>query len=87
MQISVYLSDLVVDFRSTFVTIMMLLFSTILAPFLYHLWVYAGSGNANFFYAATLGFNLAQASVFHLIQIFEFDLFGTSRIPFNSFAV
>jgi len=47
-------------FRSLFVTIVMLIFSTLLSPFLYHLWVYAGSGNANFFYAATLAFNLAQ---------------------------
>ncbi|XP_065065355.1 phosphatidylinositol glycan anchor biosynthesis class U protein-like isoform X2 [Rhopilema esculentum] len=47
-------------FRSLFVAIVMLLFSAILAPVLYHLWVYAGSGNANFFYAATLAFNLAQ---------------------------
>jgi len=47
-------------FRSLFVTIVMLIFSALLSPFLYHLWVYAGSGNANFFYAATLAFNLAQ---------------------------
>eukprot|EP00112_Aurelia_sp_Birch-Aquarium-sp1_P004592 Seg1520.4 transcript_id=Seg1520.4/GoldUCD/mRNA.D3Y31 product="Phosphatidylinositol glycan anchor biosynthesis class U protein" protein_id=Seg1520.4/GoldUCD/D3Y31 len=47
-------------FRSLFLAVVMLLFSTIMAPVLYHLWIYAGSGNANFFYATTLAFNLAQ---------------------------
>ena len=50
----------IADFRSLFLAVVMLLFSTIMAPVLYHLWIYAGSGNANFFYATTLAFNLAQ---------------------------
>jgi phosphatidylinositol glycan class U len=31
-----------------------------LAPIFWHLWIYAGSGNANFFYAITLVYNLGQ---------------------------
>ena len=62
------------DFRSLFVAIVMLLFSAILAPVLYHLWVYAGSGNANFFYAATLAFNLAQVSLYFNSYISQFNL-------------
>ena len=35
-----------------------MLFSVVLGPAFYHLWVYAGSGNANFFYAITLVWGL-----------------------------
>jgi GPI-anchor transamidase subunit U len=31
----------------------------LLGPAFHHLWIYAGSGNANFFYAITLVWNLA----------------------------
>ena len=34
--------------------------STILGPIMYNDWVYAGSGNSNFFYAITLVWNLGQ---------------------------
>jgi phosphatidylinositol glycan class U len=36
------------------------LYSATLAPIFWHLWIYAGSGNANFFYAITLVYNLGQ---------------------------
>ncbi|XP_077435054.1 phosphatidylinositol glycan anchor biosynthesis class U protein [Vanacampus margaritifer] len=37
-----------------------LLTCSALFPVLWHLWIYAGSANANFYYATTLIFNLAQ---------------------------
>ena len=46
--------------RNVFLAACMLIFTTIMAPVLFHLWLYAGSGNANFPYAVTLAFNLAQ---------------------------
>ncbi|KAJ5895189.1 hypothetical protein N7495_006880 [Penicillium taxi] len=44
--------------RYTFFAISALLYSTLLGPAFYHLWIYAGSGNANFFYAITLVWSL-----------------------------
>ena len=38
----------------------MLAYAALLGPAFLHLWMYAGSGNANFFYAITLVYNLAQ---------------------------
>ena len=40
--------------RYTFFTISTLMYATLLGPAFYYLWIYAGSGNANFFYAITL---------------------------------
>lgn len=34
--------------------------SSVLAPVMWYLWIYAGSGNANFFYAVTLAYSSAQ---------------------------
>ena len=45
--------------RNTFPAVATLLYSTLLGPAFHHLWIYAGSGNANFFYAITLVWNLA----------------------------
>ncbi|KAJ5175231.1 uncharacterized protein N7482_001108 [Penicillium canariense] len=44
--------------RYTFFAISALLYSSLLGPAFYHLWIYAGSGNANFFYAITLVWSL-----------------------------
>lgn len=44
--------------RYTFFAVAALLYSTLLGPAFYHLWIYAGSGNANFFYAITLVWSL-----------------------------
>lgn len=44
--------------RYTFFAVSALLYSTLLGPVFYHLWIYAGSGNANFFYAITLVWSL-----------------------------
>ena len=46
--------------RYGFVVTATLLYATFLGPAFYHLWIYAGSGNANFFYAITLVWSLGQ---------------------------
>lgn len=47
--------------RYTFVAGAAILYATFLGPAFYHLWIYAGSGNANFFYAITLVWSLGQS--------------------------
>lgn len=44
--------------RYTFFTVATLLYAILLGPAFYYLWIYAGSGNANFFYAITLVWSL-----------------------------
>ncbi|OAL74394.1 GPI transamidase component PIG-U [Trichophyton violaceum] len=44
--------------RYTFLSVSALLYASLLGPIFYHLWIYAGSGNANFFYAITLVWSL-----------------------------
>ena len=44
--------------RYTFVESSAVLYATLLGPAFYYLWIYAGSGNANFFYAITLVWSL-----------------------------
>ncbi len=44
--------------RYSFVAVSALLYATLLGPAFYYLWIYAGSGNANFFYAITLVWSL-----------------------------
>lgn len=47
--------------RYPFVAAAAILYASFLGPAFYHLWIYAGSGNANFFYAITLVWSLAQS--------------------------
>jgi len=49
--------------RYTFFASSALLYATLLGPAFYHLWIYAGSGNANFFYAITLVWSLGLSIV------------------------
>jgi phosphatidylinositol glycan class U len=44
--------------RYTFFAGAAILYSSLLGPAFYYLWIYAGSGNANFFYAITLVWSL-----------------------------
>lgn len=44
--------------RYTFFAVSVILYATLLGPAFYQLWIYAGSGNANFFYAITLVWSL-----------------------------
>ncbi|CAO3630127.1 unnamed protein product [Mucor fragilis] len=46
--------------RYGFLVSNLFLYASALAPIFWHLWIYAGSGNANFFYAITLVYNLGQ---------------------------
>lgn len=47
--------------RYTFVVAAVVIYATFLGPAFYYLWIYAGSGNANFFYAITLVWGLGQS--------------------------
>ncbi|KAF2454358.1 GPI transamidase subunit PIG-U family protein [Lineolata rhizophorae] len=49
--------------RYTFFATATLLYATFLGPAFYHLWIYAGSGNANFFYAITLVWSLGLSVI------------------------
>lgn len=46
--------------RYNFLTANLFIYASCLGPVFYHLWIYAGSGNANFFYAITLVFAVGQ---------------------------
>lgn len=46
--------------RNTFIVTNMFLVCTVLSPILWHLWIYAGSANANFYFAIALTFSTAQ---------------------------
>ncbi|XP_068598907.1 phosphatidylinositol glycan anchor biosynthesis class U protein [Brachionichthys hirsutus] len=46
--------------RNIFLVSCILLVCSALFPVLWHLWIYAGSANSNFYYAITLLFNVAQ---------------------------
>ena len=48
------------DMRNVLLILGMFFFTSILAPCMWYLWIYAGMGNANFFYAVTLAYNTAQ---------------------------
>lgn len=47
--------------RYTFLAASTMLYASFLGPAFYYLWIYAGSGNANFFYAITLVWSLGQS--------------------------
>lgn len=49
--------------RYSLVAGLTLLYATVLAPTFYHLWIYLGSGNSNFFYAITLVYALAMTLI------------------------
>ncbi|KAF2007265.1 CDC91 cell division cycle 91-like protein [Amniculicola lignicola CBS 123094] len=49
--------------RYTFLASATILYASFLGPAFYYLWIYAGSGNANFFYAITLVWSLGLSIV------------------------
>ncbi|KAJ4989832.1 Phosphatidylinositol glycan anchor biosynthesis class U protein [Stagonosporopsis vannaccii] len=49
--------------RYTFVASAAVLYASFLGPAFYYLWIYAGSGNANFFYAITLVWSLGLSII------------------------
>ncbi|TKA48791.1 hypothetical protein B0A49_11882 [Cryomyces minteri] len=64
--------------RYAFPALSSLLYSTFLGPAFYYLWIYAGSGNANFFYAITLvwslGLSVVLADVIHAVLRDEWEV-------------
>ncbi|XP_061487609.1 phosphatidylinositol glycan anchor biosynthesis class U protein isoform X1 [Rhineura floridana] len=46
--------------RNVFILSCVLIVCSLLFPVLWHLWIYAGSANSNFYYAITLTFNIGQ---------------------------
>ncbi|MBN3291171.1 PIGU protein, partial [Polypterus senegalus] len=46
--------------RNIFLVSIVLIACSVLFPVLWHLWIYAGSANSNFYYAITLAFNVGQ---------------------------
>lgn len=48
--------------RNVFILSCVLIVCSLLFPVLWHLWIYAGSANSNFYYAITLTFNVGQVS-------------------------
>ncbi|CEH17614.1 Major facilitator superfamily permease-Cdc91p [Ceraceosorus bombacis] len=55
--------DLLPYLRYPIVSVLLYLYATLLLPTFHHLWLQAGSGNANFYYAITLVWGLAQGSL------------------------
>lgn len=49
--------------RYSFLASAAILYTSFLGPAFYHLWIYAGSGNANFFYAITLVWSLGLSII------------------------
>lgn len=66
-----------IDCRQKFLIFNLFVYASVLSPIFWHLWIYAGSGNANFFYAITLVYNFAQ--VFLLIEC----VYGLLRREFD----
>jgi len=64
--------------KYTFVESSIILYATFLGPAFYYLWIYAGSGNANFFYAITLvwslGWSLLLADVLFAVLRDEWEV-------------
>ena len=48
------------DVRHSLVIICMMLVAILMAPITWYLWIYTGSANANFYFAMTMVFNVAQ---------------------------
>lgn len=49
--------------RYTFLASAAIMYASVLGPTFYHIWIYAGSGNANFFYAITLVWSLGLSII------------------------
>ena len=49
--------------RNTFIVTNMYVWCAILSPIFYHLWIYSGSANANFYFALSLVSLVAQVFI------------------------
>lgn len=70
--------------RTTLPTCCVLLGTFVTGPILWHLWIYAGSANANFYFAITLAYNTAQM---FLVTDLIYGLNKRSFFLFNGFKV
>lgn len=48
------------DMRNKLVVACMFICSTVFGPIMWHLWIYSGSANANFYFAITLVYSTAE---------------------------
>ncbi len=55
--------------RNNFVVTMMFIVCSVLAPVLWYLWIYAGSANANFYFAFNLVYGTAQVKKIKVLNI------------------
>ena len=51
---------LFLDMRYRFLAGLMFLVAVVVGPIFWHMWIYAGNANANFFFASTVVNSLAQ---------------------------
>lgn len=49
-----------IDVRHSLIIICMTIVAILMAPITWYLWIYTGSANANFYFAMTMVFNVAQ---------------------------
>lgn len=70
-------NHLVPFFRHSFIVGCIMLVTSVLSPILWHLWIYQGSANANFFFATTLAF--ATAQIFLLTDV----LFAQAKYDYH----
>ena len=73
------------DLRNTLLITCMLLCSSFLAPVFWQLWIYAGSANANFFFAITLAYSTAQVISVLMVRYFTpVGNFNGERLPYEN---
>jgi len=58
----------------------MLVYLTVVGPVTWHIWIDKGTGNANFFYAATLVFFIAQGWIIRDCMTSSLAIFKYNRL-------
>ena len=74
------------DLRYTLVVMCMFLITSVLCPVFWYLWIHAGSANANFFFATTLAYSLAQVyrpSIVLLVFFLLLQVFLVSDVMYS----
>ncbi|XP_077976472.1 GPI-anchor transamidase component PIGU-like [Styela clava] len=73
--------------RFPFVTSVILLVSTLLCPIMWHLWIHAGTANANFYFATTLAYTTAHVFIMTDMLVaylkYDFHLWEGVKIKIN----
>jgi len=70
------------DIRRMFILAQIFLFVSVLAPFFWDAWIVTGAGNANFYYALTLAYGIAQVMILSeaLLAVMRADKRGRFRL-------